>query len=102
MHRALSRLTVVESAEFSPTSHAIAGPEAVTPQEIATVLEMSVESVRTRLAVADTLAMLSTVAAAAEAGQLRWWQVRRTVEAAWRLPVATRAALDTHVATAGR
>jgi hypothetical protein len=44
------------------------------------------------------LAVLPTVCAAAEAGLLRWWQVRRTVEAAWRLPLATQAALDTHLA----
>jgi hypothetical protein len=101
--RVLSRLTVVESAAFAPGAvfpgdGVPLGREVVTPQEIATVLEMSVESVRTRLAVSETLAVLPTVCAAAEAGLLRWWQVRRTVEAAWRLPLATQAALDTHLA----
>jgi hypothetical protein len=97
--RVLSRLTVVESAAFAPGAEVAPGPEVVTPQEIATVLEMSVESVRARLAVSETLAVLPTVCAAAEAGLLRWWQVRRTVEAAWRLPLATQAALDTHMAS---
>lgn len=94
----LARLSVHESADFGPAAAVQPGPEAVTPQEIATVLEMSVESVRSRLAVAGTLAEMPTLAAAAEAGQLRWWQIRRAVEAAWRLPVATQAALDTRLA----
>jgi hypothetical protein len=102
--RVLSRLTVVESAAFAlgavfPGDGVPLGREVVTAQEIATVLEVSVESVRTRLAVAETLAVMPTVCAAAEAGLLRWWQVRRTVEAAWRLPAATQAALDTHMAS---
>jgi hypothetical protein len=74
--RVLSRLTVVESAAFAPGAvfpgdGVPLGREVVTAQEIATVLEVSVESVRTRLAVAETLAVMPTVCAAAEAGQLR-------------------------------
>lgn len=96
--RVLARFFVHESGDFGHGTEVLPGPEAVTPQEIATVLEMSVESVRSRLAVADTLAAMPTLAAAAEAGRLRWWQVRRAVEAAWRLPTATRVALDSHLA----
>ena len=50
------------------------------------------------MAVADTLAVMPTLCAAGEVGQLRWWQVRRAVEAAWRLTPDTQTALDTHLA----
>ena len=101
--RVLAGLVVHEAAEFAP--YAIAGPcgepgtvpaaGAVTPQEVAACLDMSVESVRMRLAVADTLVgVLPAVSVAAEVGLMRWWQVRRTVEAVWGLPAGVVPALD--------
>lgn len=71
---------------------------AVSPQELSTVLGCSVETTRDRVATARVVADLPGVRAAAAAGLLRWWQVRRVADALADLEAPARAAVDARIA----
>ena len=79
------------------------GPEVVSVHEVALVLGVGVETARTRLGTAETVsAGLPGVAAAAQDGWLRWWQVRRAAEAVAGLDAQSRTRVDEHLAEAAR
>jgi hypothetical protein len=101
---AARRMEPIETANIGYQSGRIEpGPQVVTAHEVALVLGVGIETARDRILTAQAaVRTLPSVLASAEAGHLRWWQVRRTVDAVISLdPVAT-AAVDQRIAAAAR
>lgn len=98
--RALAALDVVlpvRAEERGPVT--VPDLSRTTPHELSAVLGCSVESARTRLVTARTVCgQLPGTLAAATAGHLRWWQVRRVADAVVGLTDDAVAAVDAGVA----
>lgn len=100
--RVLATLDVVAPVTYTagPGDPApmVPGVEQTTAHEVAATLGCSVSVVRERLATARIVSDVPGVVAAARAGALRWWQVRRVAEAVVGLGPEARAQVDRRLA----
>lgn len=100
--RVLAALDVVAPATCTAgpddPAPSVPGVGQTTAHEVAATLGCSVAAVRDRLAVARMAADVPAVLAAARVGALRWWQVRRVVEAVAGVGADARTQVDRRLA----